>query len=279
MGKIIFIVFLFFTSFVFSQTEKEELELDNILNELFNTEELSIEAKKLSYLYYTLSYSDKAYFAGRDFGIDQYGITPSLSFMSSNNLFVSLGSACYSELDPQWDLISLSAGFSKFLGKVEKLSLTGIFSRSFFLSNISDLNPNRISTSISFTDKNLKIRGSGGYLFGGSSTFYASADTEYKIKLIDGQKLTLDFCPEVTFLFSKQTISEEISFSSFNSIINETDVFDLINTQFSFPFEVDYGNWDFQLIYSINAPKSIGNETDISQNGFLSFAIGYLVGL
>jgi len=97
--------------------------------------------------------------------------------------------------------------------------------------------------------------------------------------LIEGQKLNLDFCPEVSFLFSKQTISEEISFSSFNSIINETDVFDLINTQFSFPFEVDYGNWDFQLIYSINAPKSIGNETDISQNGFLSFAIGYLVGL
>ena len=279
MGKIIFFVFLFSASFVFSQTEKEELELDNILNELFNTEELSIEAKKLSYLYYTLSYSDKAYFAGRDFGIDQYGITPSLSFMSSNNLFVSLGSACYSELDPQWDLISLSTGFSKSLGKEEKLSLTGIFSRSFFLSNTSDLNPNRISTSISFTEKNLKIRGSGGYLFGGSSTFYASANTEYKIKLIEGQKLNLDFCPEVSFLFSKQTISEEISFSSFNSIVNETDVFDLINTQFSFPFEVDYGNWDFQLIYSINVPKSIRNETDISQNGFLSFAIGYLVGL
>jgi hypothetical protein len=279
MGKIIFIVFLFFTSFVFSQTEKEELELYNILNELFKTEELSIETKKLSYLYYTLSYSDKAYFAGRDFGVDQYGISPSLSYMSSNNFFVSLGSTYYSELNPQWDLISLSTGFSKSLGKEEKLSLTGIFSRSFFLSNTSDLNPNRISTSISLTEKNLKIRGSGGYLFGGSSTFYASADTEYKIKLIDGQKLTLDFCPEVTFLFSKQTISEEISFSSFNSIINETDVFDLINTQFSFPFEVDYGNWDFQLIYSINAPKAIGNETDISQNGFLSFAIGYLVGL
>jgi hypothetical protein len=279
MGKIIFIVFLFFTSFVFSQTEKEELELDNILNELFNIEELSIETKKLSYLYYTLSYSDKAYFAGRDFGVNQYGISPSLSYMSSNNFFVSIGSTYYSELNPQWDLISLSTGFSKSLGKEEKLSLTGIFSRSFFLSNTSDLNPNRISTSISLTEKNLKIRGSGGYLFGGSSTFYASADTEYKIKLIEGQKLTLDFCPEVTLLFSKQTISEEISFSSFNSIINATDVFDLINTQFSFPFEVDYGNWDFQLIYSINAPKAIGNETDISQNGFLSFAIGYLVGL
>ena len=279
MEKIIFIVFLFSTSLVFSQTEKEELELDNILNELFNTEELSIEAKKLSYLYYTLSYSDKAYFAGRDFGVDQYGISPSLSYMISNNFFVSLGSTYYSELDPQWDLISLSTGFSKSLGKEEKLSLTGIFSRSFFLSNTSDLNPNRISTSISFTEKNLKIRGSGGYLFGGSSTFYASANTEYKIKLIEGQKLNLYFCPEVSFLFSKQTISEEISFSSFNSIINETDLFDLINTQFSFPFEVDYGNWDFQLIYSINVPKSIRNETDISQNGFLSFAIGYLVGL
>ena len=278
MEKIIFVVFLFSASFVFSQTDEEESESDNILDELFGLDSFDVETKKLSFLYASFSYSDKAYFAGRDFGVDQYGITPSLSYMSSNNFFLTIGSAYYSEIDPQWDLISLSAGFSKFFGKVEKLSLTGVFSRSFFLSNISDLNPNRISTSISFTDKNLKIRGSGGYLFGGSSTFYASADAEYKIKLIEGQKLTLDFRPEVTFLFSKQTISEEISFSSFNSIINETDLFDLINTQFSFPFEMDYGNWDFQLIYSINAPKAIGNETDISQNGFLSFSICYLIG-
>lgn len=277
MGKIIFIVFLFFASFVFSQTDKEELELDNILNELFNTEELISVAKKLSYLYTTFSYSDKSYFAGRDFGVDQYGITPSLSYMSSSNFFLSFGSAYYSKLDPQWDLISLSAGYSKFLGKKEKFSLTGIFSRSFFSSNISDLNPNRISSSISFTEKNLKIRGSGGYLFGGSSTFYTSVSAECKIKLIEDQKFTLDFRPEVNFLLSKQTISEEISVFSFNSIINETDQFGLINTQFSLPFEVDYGNLDFQLIYSINLPKAIGNETDISQNGFFSFTIGYLV--
>jgi hypothetical protein len=60
--------------------------------------------------------------------------------------------------------------------------------------------------------------------------------------------------------------------------VAETDVFDLINTQFSFPFEADYGNWDFQFAYAINAPKAIGNETDINQNGFLSFSIGYLIG-
>ncbi len=35
MEKIIFIVFLFSASFVFSQTDEEESELDNILDELF----------------------------------------------------------------------------------------------------------------------------------------------------------------------------------------------------------------------------------------------------
>ena len=278
MEKIIFVVFLFSASFVFSQTEEEESELDNILDELFGLDSFDVEAKKLSFLYASFSYSDKAYFAGRDFGVDQYGITSSLSYMSSNNFFLSIGSAYYSKLDPQWDLISLSTGYSKFIGKKKKLSLTGVFSRSFFLSNTSDLNPNRLSTSISLTEKNLKIRVSGGYLFGGSSTFYASADAAYRIKLIEDQKLTLDFRPGFNFLFSKQTISEEISVSSFNSIVAETDVFDLINTQFSFPFEADYGNWDFQFAYAINAPKAIGNETDINQNGFLSFSIGYLIG-
>ncbi len=278
MGKIIFVAFLFSASFVFSQTDEEESELDNILDELFGIESFGVEAKKLSFLYATFSFSDKAYFAGRDFGVDQYGFTPSLSYMSSNNFFLSIGSASYSELDPQWDFISLSAGYSKFIGKKEKLSLTGVFSRSFFLSNTSDLNPNRISTSISLNEKILKIRVSGGYLFGGSSTFYASTDAAFRIKLIEDQKFTLDFRPGFNFLFSKQTISEENSVSLFNSIAAETDVFDLINSQFSFPFEADYGNWDFQFAYTINVPKAIGNETDINQNGFFSFSIGYLIG-
>ena len=60
MGKIIFIVFLFSVSFVFSQTDEEESELDNIIDELFGLDSFGVEAKKLSFLYASFSYSDKA---------------------------------------------------------------------------------------------------------------------------------------------------------------------------------------------------------------------------
>ena len=50
MEKIIFIVFLFSVSFVFSQTDEDESELDNILDELFGLESFGVEAKKLSFL-------------------------------------------------------------------------------------------------------------------------------------------------------------------------------------------------------------------------------------
>ena len=59
----------------------------------------------------------------------------------------------------------------------------------------------------------------------------------------------------------------------------ERDVFDLINTQWSFPLGLDTGNWDFQLSYNINFPKALTSESDLSTSGYVSFSAGYFFAL
>ncbi|MEC8636984.1 MAG: hypothetical protein VXX99_06220 [Bacteroidota bacterium] len=233
------------------------------------------DLSKTNYLYTNFSFDERVFFAGRDFDINQFGFTPSISYMRGQNFFVSLGSAYFSELDPKWDFISISSGFSLFLDKKEKLSLTGIYSRIFFADNTAELNPNRVSASLAFNKNSLRLRGSAGYLFGGSTAFYTSLSSSYEMSIFEYERWEMSFNPQLNFLMSEQTVSEQIASGFFNTKTLERDIFDLINAQISLPIQWDTGNWDFQLSYNINLPKPLANESNLNPTGYFSFSLGY----
>ena len=278
MKKIIFIGFFLFSFLVSSQTDEEDIILNSVLDELFKTDSLSVDLVRSDYLYTTFSIDDKVYFAGRNFGINQYSFTPNISYMRGQNFFLSLGSAYFSELNPNWDFISLSSGYSVFLDNSKRFNLTGIYSRIFFSVDADELNPNRLAISLVYHKKNLRTRMSGGYLFGGSSSLYSALGVSYNINLVEDYKWDLTLNPELSFLFSQQTLSEQIS-SGFSPQQIEQDVFELINTKIEFPIELDFGSWDFEVSYNLNFPSPLISETNIINTSFFTFTIGYFVGL
>ena len=278
MKKIIFIGFFLFSFLVSSQTDEEDIILNSVLDELFKTDSLSVDLDRSDYLYTTFSIDDKVYFAGRNFGINQYSFTPNISYMRGQNFFLSLGSAYFSELNPNWDFISLSSGYSVFLDNSKRFNLTGIYSRIFFSVDADELNPNRLAISLVYHKKNLRTRMSGGYLFGGSSSLYSALGVSYNINLVEDYKWDLTLNPELSFLFSQQTVSEQIS-SGFSPQQIEQDVFELINTKIEFPIELDFGSWDFEVSYNLNFPSPLISETNIINTSFFTFTIGYFVGL
>ena len=278
MKKIIFIGFFLFSFLVSSQTDEEDIILNSVLDELFKTDSLSVDLDRPDYLYTTFSIDDKVYFAGRNFGINQYSFTPNISYMRGQNFFLSLGSAYFSELNPNWDFISLSSGYSVFLDNSKRFNLTGIYSRIFFSADADELNPNRLAISLVYHKKNLRTRMSGGYLFGGSSSLYTALGVSYNINLVEDYKWDLTFNPELSFLFSQQTVSEQIS-SGFSPQQIEQDVFELINTKIEFPIELDFGPWDFEVSYNLNFPSPLISETNIINTSFFTFTIGYFVRL
>jgi hypothetical protein len=278
MKKIIFIGFFLFSFLVSSQTDEEDIILNSVLDELFKTDSLLVDLDRSDYLYTTFSIDDKVYFAGRNFGINQYSFTPNISYMRGQNFFLSLGSAYFSELNPNWDFISLSSGYSVFLDNSKRFNLTGIYSRIFFSADADELNPNRLAISLVYHKKNLRTRMSVGYLFGGSSSLYSALGVSYNINLVEDYKWDLTFNPELSFLFSQQTVSEQIS-SGFSPQQIDQDVFELINTKIEFPIELDFGPWDFEVSYNLNFPNPLIGETNIINTSFFTFTIGYFVGL
>ena len=275
MKKFFFVGFFFSYLYVFSQTEEEDAILDSVIDEFFSTDSLLVNFPKTNYLYTNFSFDESVFFAGRDFDVNQFGFTPSISYMRGQNFFVSLGSAYFSELDPKWDFVSISSGYSLFLDQKENFSLTGIYSRIFFADNTAELNPNRLSASLALYKNSLRLRGSAGYLFGGSTAFYSTLSSSYEISIFENERREMSFNPQLSFLMSEQTISEQIASGFFNTQIMEREVFDLINTQISLPIQLDSGNWDFQLSYNINLPKALTNESNLNPSGYFSFSIGY----
>lgn len=275
MKKFLFVGFFLAHLYIFSQTEEEDVILDSVMDEFFSTDSLLVDLSKANYLYTNFSFDESVFFAGRDFDIKQFGFTPSISYMRGQNFFVSLGSAYFSELDPKWDFVSISSGYSLFLDRKERLSLTGIYSRIFFADDTAQLNPNRLSAALAFRKNSFRLRCATGYLFGGSTAFYTSLTSSYDILIFETERWEMSFNPQLSFLMSEQTISEQIASGFFTTQTVDRNVFDLINTQISIPLELDRGNWDFQLSYNINLPKALANESNLSPTGYFSFSIGY----
>jgi len=275
---------LFFIGLIFSclhclAQSEEDTVLDSVLDEIFQIDSMMVDPSHTHYLYTTFSFDESVFFAGRDFDIDQFGFTPSISYMKGENFFVSLGSAYFSELDPKWDFISISSGYSLFLDRMKKFSMTGIYSRLFFSSDVEELNSNRLSASMSFRKNRLLIRLSVGYLFGGSTSFYTATSGGYEFPIIDNSKGQVVFHPQLNFLMSEQTVSEQITSGLLNNQTIQTDVFDLINTKLSLPIQCDLGQWDFELSYNINFPKALSSENDLNTNAYFAVSIGYFSAL
>jgi len=264
--------------------ERVKSEADAILDELFPIDSLTIESmvldlKKQDFLYINTLYNTKTLFSGRDFGVEQYSFFPAISYIDSNNFFLNVGSGYYSEVDPQWDFITFSGGYSNHLNKKKSIVATAAYSYTTFTEDVADLNNQRVSLSLSYRAKWFRNALSGGYLFGGNRSSYFSNNTYFNIDLLASKSLDISIEPRVGVFWGNQTITELVRIGSFQFQEVSTDVFQLLNTEVSIPIEFDFGKWDFEIDYTYAMPNALPGEEKPSNNGYFSISLGYLIGL
>jgi hypothetical protein len=264
--------------------ERVKSEADAILDELFPIDSLTIESmvldlKKQDFLYINTLYNTKTLFSGRDFGVEQYSFFPAISYIDSNNFFLNVGSGYYSEVDPQWDFISFSGGYSNHLNKKKSIVATVAYSYTTFTEDVADLNNQRVSLSLSYRAKWFRNALSGGYLFGGNRSSYLSNNTYFNIDLLASKSLDISIEPRVGIFWGNQTITELVRIGFFQFQEVSTDVFQLLNTEVSIPIEFDFGKWDFEIDYTYAMPNALPGEEKPSNNGYFSISLGYLIGL
>jgi hypothetical protein len=280
-------LFVFYVSFSQEATPKEsktDALIDDLLEQNQIIDSFLASYSKYQFLYLTVNYNDDTYFSGRDIGIDQYNISPRITYLHYSGLYGSVSGIYYSEFDPKWDLTTATIGYGKNFGKKKTYRYSVSYSRYFYNNGIDNLFTNDISASIGIKNKKrtLGTSLSGSYLFGNDESFQVASSSFVAFNLFKTTKTKLDFKPQISLVAGKQTVELARSYMRFGQLFteySENDVFSLINTQLGFPLEFSYNSFDVGVGYTINFPTAIGDESDLKSTGFFNVSMSYLFSL
>jgi len=267
----------------------QEDNLDGLLDELFFNDQQFLDElldSNFSYnsLYTSVSYNSNTYFSGRDSGIDQFNIIPQVSYYHSSGFNATVSGIYYQNFDPSWDFTSVSVGYFNTLDKQKKI-IYNLGYTHFFYTDGYDIFTNSLDISLGIRNKKRTIGTTiaGAYLFGTEESYQIVSNTFASITLIRIPNFAIRFRPNINFIIANQSITfDTVVINSLlgpRIITTTLNVFDLLNTQITFPISFSTNSWDFELGYNLNLPKALSNETDLTTTGFFNFSVGYMFDL
>lgn len=296
MKKFLVFSFTIFSFFMVNSQEipNETNEFDEIVDELLLEEsfnELLVSLTNFHFLYFSFNYNSDTYFSGRDIGVDQFNISPQITYMHSKGFYASISGIVYSEFIPHWDVTIGTVGYGKSFGKNNMFRYYGSFSGYLYSNNdVDGLYNGTANAGISIHNKNrtLGTQISGSYYFGGESTYQIISRSYASLNLLKTPKHNLKFRPQLVFITGtqlvdiggaplqkevlvKETTADEVNLTS--------NIYTLIYTQLNFPLQYNFKSFDFELGYTFNIPSALENETDLKNTGFFNISLGYLLDL
>ena len=282
------LLFTIATSFCSYAQEKNDDDLDVLLDDLFFNEQQFLDElidSGLSYnlMYTSISYNNKTYFSGRDAGIDQFNVVPQISYYHSSGFNASISGIYYNEFDPKWDFTSLSLGYFNTIDKRKNIYYNLGYSK-YFYSDGYDAFTNSIDASIGVrtSKRTFGTQLSASYLFGTDSSYQIISSSYLNFILTRKENFAIRCKPRLNFIIAKQSfaiqrivpVNGQSTLETFNF-----EVFDLLNTQLNIPISLTTNSWDFELGYNLNVPNAVATETNLKTTNFFHFSVGYLFDL
>lgn len=270
------------------EVSPKEQETDEIIDELLEKNEgiddLIKSISKFQFLYLSMNYNNKTYFSGRDIGVNQYNLTPKISYLHSCGIFASLSGIYYSSFNPKWDLTTATFGFGKNFGKQKTWRYSTSYSRYFYSNNLNNPYSNLLNAALAIHNKkrNIGTQLSVSYLFGNENGLQIASTNYALLHIIKTKKTQLDLKPQLNIVAGNQTI--ELARTFFNNgfpitVYTTNSTFDLINTQVNLPLELNYKSFDFELGYNINFPNALKGESNLKNTDYFNFSMAYLINL
>lgn len=281
------LLFTIATSFVsYGQEITDDDEIDSLLDELFFedgklADDLLNALTEYDFIYTTVAYNTNTYFAGRDSGIDQFNFIPQVAYYSSSGFNASVSSVYYESQDPNWDFVSLSAGYGNTIGKSKKVHYNIGYSRFFYSDGFDSFN-NSIDLSLGARNKNrtFGVITSLSYLFGSEQSVQISSRAYGNLTIGRGSNYAIKFRPQLSFLMAEQSVTFELPpRNGLPPRIVTNEEFAVLNSQLSIPISYTSSSWDIELGWNLNLPTPIEGEGTLDSTNFFTLTIGYLIDL
>jgi hypothetical protein len=262
----------------------DELLLDESLNDLL------ISATNFQFLYFSLNYNSDTYFSGREVDIDQFNMTPQITYLHSKGFYASISGVIYSKFEPHWDVTIGTVGYGNNFGKNNIFRYYGSFSGYLYSNNDVDGLYNgtaNVGLGVQNKKRTIGTQLSGSYYFGGEATYQIVSRTYANINLLKTKKHQLKLRPQLSFITGTQLVdigtplqkTIETKEVEADDVKLTSNIYTLIYTQLNFPLQYSFKSFDFEAGYNVNIPSEIDDETDLKNTGFFNLSVSYLIDL
>lgn len=251
----------------------DSLNIFNLIDSLLMLEEL----EPRSQLAVRLGYNSNVLSTGRTLGIEQFGLSPSISFYHKLGFYADVTGYWSKDFDPTYYLTVLSGGYMHTFSKY--VSITGTYDRYIYNTDIPDQYidfKNTLSITPYFDYKFLSARIDYSFFFGNQTAHRimpAVGLNLVKHNFLKIQKISL--IPTAYLLLGNQK-STEIVFAS-NGIdytIVEQEAFGIMNYAFSLPLYISHKNLSFYAAYTYSIPQKLATELSVPpESGYISAGI------
>lgn len=267
----------------------DSLNIFNLIDSLLTMEENAVTSQ----LAVRLAYNSNVLYAGRTLGINQFGLSPGVSYYHKSGLYADLTGYWSTDLDPSYYLTILSAGYMHSFNPV--ISLTVNYDRYFYNLD-DDFIPyaNGFTVSPAADIKPFSIQCDYTYFFGNehANRLMPSLGLNLEKKKFLGID-KISFTPVFCLLLGDKTFTEIIIPStrqewiqayirvlqgkSWEKTVTYTE-FGIMNYSFSFPLNIQHKDFSFYASYTYSIPRALPSEVLLlPETGFITAGVTYYI--
>lgn len=251
---------------------------------------LSMDDPLGSQLAVRLSYNSNVLSNGRTLGIEQFGLTPSLTYYHKSGAYADVSGYWSQDFVPHYYLTVTSVGYMRIFSK-HFTAMAG-YDR-YWYHGTDDNNYIPYNNTLSVTP----ILDVKPFSLSVSYSFYFGDQTAHRI--LPGLSVTLQkrklwgidriaITPAFYMLYGNEVVTEIRYPETLREIIRriilgelpydiiEHNVFGVMNYAITLPLSITYHDWGLMVAYTYNIPKALpGEPLTLSESGFLSASLSY----
>jgi len=193
---------------------------------------------------FRIDYYNKTLSAGRDLGVNQFSVIPSITYYHKTGFYTGLSGSWYSKTYPNYSLTDLTAGYSNLLGKSGKFSYSLSYDHFFFNPSDGGVLTNAFGIYSNYDFGSVNIGLNYSYLFGNKENgnkLSPSIGAYIKIKnvwFID--KITI--MPSISATIGSNNLPFSVfnknTFEKDNGDYNTKDILNAFQEQYPIEFKV-----------------------------------------
>ena len=271
---------------------EDSLSIFNLIDSLLQQGDLDA-----SQLAVRISYNSNVQSTGRTLGIENFGLSPGISYYHKSGLYGDVSGFYSKDFDPSYYLTVVSLGYMRDFSK--HFSIMAGYDRYFYV--VSDDNYIPYKNALSLTPvlefKPLALSATYSFYFGDANAHRIMPGINLilerkKFLSIDRVAITPSFFmllgnevfTELEFVAPRNRLEGLFNLKEYDSwykpVKSEKKVFGIMNYAISIPMSITHKNWGFAFSYTYNIPEALpGESLTISESSYLSGSLTYFIGL